>query len=363
MSAFIHLRVHSEYSIVDGILTIGALTKAVKSMGMQACALTDQCNLFGAVKFYKACEASGIKPILGTDVWIEPPSAQTKPFRLTLLCQNQTGYKNLTRLISRAYTEGQKGEFPTICKNWFAGHSDGLIALSGAREGDIGQAILTKQFIPAEKNLTDWKNLFPDCFYLELQRTHNSPEEDFYNQTILDFALKFNLPVVATNNTRFLTEEDFDAHEARVCIHEGLLLNNPKRVRHYSNQQYLKTPNEMSELFSDIPEALENTVEIAKRCNLKLELNKVFFPQFPIPDGLTTEAYLLKKSTEGLEKRLRENTIIDKDIQIYQQRLQTELDVINPMGFAGYFLIVADFIAWAKNHDIPVGPGDRKSVV
>jgi len=360
MSAFIHLRVHSEYSIADGILTIGALTDAVRTMDMQACALTDQCNLFGAVKFYKACEASGIKPILGTDIWIEPPSSQSRPFRLTLLCRNLAGYKNLTHLVSRAYTEGQKGEYPTISKTWFSGYSDGLIALSGAREGDIGQAILAKQFVPAEKYLIDWKNLFPDCFYLELQRTHNSPEEEFYNQTILDLAVKFNLPVVATNNVRFLAEEDFDAHEARVCIHESLLLNNPKRVRYYSHQQYLKSPKEMAELFSDIPEALENTVEIAKRCNLKLELNKVFFPQFPIPDGLTTEAHLLKKSTEGLEKRLRENHI--EDIETYHKRLKTELDVINPMGFAGYFLIVADFIAWAKNNHIPVGPGRGSGV-
>lgn len=360
MSGFIHLRVHSEYSIVDGILTIGALSGTARNMAMESCALTDQCNLFGAVKFYKACEKSGVKPILGADVWIEPSSSQAKPSRLTLLCQNQTGYQNLTRLVSRAYTEGQKGEFPIIHKTWFENQTEGLIVLSGAREGEAGQFILAKQFPRAEKSLIDWKNLFPDCFYLELQRTHNNPEEEFYNQTILDFALKFDLPVVATNNVRFLTEEDFDAHEARVCIHEGFILSDPKRARNYSDQQYLKSSQEMLELFADIPEALENTVEIAKRCNLKLALNKVFFPQFPIPDGFTTESYLLEKSNSGLEARLKENNI--ENPEVYRQRLKIELDVINPMGFAGYFLIVADFIAWAKNHNIAVGPGRGSGV-
>jgi DNA polymerase-3 subunit alpha len=356
MTAFVHLRVHSEYSIVDGILTMGALTKSLAERGMEVCALTDQCNLFGAVKFYKACEAAGIKPILGADVWIASSSPQ--PSRLTLLCQNHTGYKNLTCLVSRAYMEGQRRGLPILQKNWFDGRTDGLIALSGAWEGEIGQFILAKQTISTEKSLAEWKNLFPNRFYLELQRTDHTADEEFYNAEALSLSLKFTLPVVATNNVRFLLEEDFEAHEARVCIHEGAILNDEKRKRRYSAQQYLKTAEEMAALFSDIPESLQNSVEIAKRCNLKLSLDKVFFPQFTLPAGLTTEMYLLETATKGLETRLKENHIESpEETDIYYQRLKTELDVINPMGFAGYFLIVADFIAWAKNHHIPVGPG------
>ncbi|MDX2164587.1 MAG: DNA polymerase III subunit alpha [Gammaproteobacteria bacterium] len=330
---FVHLRVHSEYSVIDSIISLDNLVEACVKHHMPAVALTDQSNLFAAVKFYKAAQAGGLKPILGADVFLKDGA------RLTLLCQNEMGYKNLTVLISRSYLEGQEREIPEIDFDWLIGHTDGLICIAHL------------------KNCEKYAELFKDRFYLELQRI-GKPNEETDNQEAINMAEHLNLPVVATNNVRFLTEDDFEAHEARVCIHDGYVLNDSKRPKKYTPNQYLRTPQEMAELFADIPEAIENTVEIAKRCNLKLELGKVYLPQFPIPANYTIESYLSEKSLEGLKKRLQQNKIEDPNqIAIYKNRLKTELDVINPMGFAGYFLIVADFIQWAKDHHIPVGPG------
>ncbi|HEV2614407.1 MAG TPA: DNA polymerase III subunit alpha [Gammaproteobacteria bacterium] len=327
---FVHLRVHSEYSIIDSIITLDDLIGACVKNNMPAIAITDQSNLFAAIKFYKAAQSAGLKPILGSDVFVKDGG------RITLICQNNIGYRNLTQLISRSYLEGQTQEIPEIDYEWLAGHTDGLICIAHL------------------KNYEKYHDFFKDRFYLELQRI-GKPNEEAENQEALDFAHKFNLPIVATNNVRFLSEEDFEAHEARVCIHDGYVLNDAKRPKKYTHQQYLRTAEEMVELFADIPEAIENTLEIAKRCNLKIELGKVYLPQFPIPEGYTIESYLSEKSNIGLEKRLNQNKITDTDV--YRVRLKTELDVINPMGFAGYFLIVADFIQWAKDHNIPVGPG------
>ncbi len=330
---FVHLRVHSEYSVIDSIISLDNLVEDCAKLGMPAIALTDQSNLFAAVKFYKAAQSAGIKPILGSDVYIKDGA------RLTLLCQNEIGYRNLTILISRSYLEGQTREVPEIDFEWLENHTEGLICIAHL------------------KNADKYAELFKDRFYLELQRI-GKPNEEVDNQDAIDFAEKHNLPVVATNNVRFLTEEDFEAHEARVCIHDGYVLNDSRRPKKYTPNQYLRSPQEMAELFADIPEAIENTVEIAKRCNLTLNLGKVYLPQFPIPSTYTIESYLSEKSSEGLKKRLQQNKIEDPNqITLYKDRLKTELDVINPMGFAGYFLIVADFIQWAKDHNIPVGPG------
>jgi DNA polymerase-3 subunit alpha len=330
---FIHLRVHSEYSIIDSIITLDTLIEQCVKNNMPAVALTDQSNLFAAIKFYKAAQSAGLKPILGADVYIKDGG------RITLLCQNNMGYRNLTELISRSYTEGQTQEIPEINFEWLENHTDGLICLCNL------------------KNTEKYMGLFHNRFYLELQRIGKLNEEA-ENQEALDIAAKFNLPVVATNNVRFLIAEDFEAHEARVCIHDGFVLNDQKRPKRYTPNQYLRTAEEMVELFADIPEAIENTVEIAKRCNLQIELGKVYLPQFPIPEGYTIESYLSEQSNLGLVKRIIQNKIDDPNaVTLYKNRLQTELDVINPMGFAGYFLIVADFIQWAKDHNIPVGPG------
>ncbi len=359
--SFVHLSLHTEYSIVDGIVRIKPLAKMVAEAGMPAVALTDQSNMFALVKFYRACQAAGVKPIIGVDCWVSGEDDSTQPTKLTLLCINNIGYLNLTQLVSRGYTEGQHRGIPMLKKSWFEGQTEGLIALSGGRTGDVGMALLSGNAELASSLLNDWTSLFPTCFYLELQRTGRENEEDYLHAAV-KLAIQHDVPVVATNDVRFLATEDFDAHEARVCIHDGRTLDDPRRPKLYSDQQYLRSPEEMVELFKDIPSAIENTIEIAKRCTVELTLGKNYLPDFPIPDGLTIEQFLEEESRKGLEKRLYQLFDPDADDfeekrKEYSDRLQIELDVINNMGFPGYFLIVADFIRWAKENDIPVGPG------
>lgn len=352
---FVHLRVHTEYSLIDSTVRTDELIEHTAKNNMAAVAISDHMNLFAAIKFYKAALEAGVKPILGADVIIHNEGDPNKPFHLTLLCQNQLGYKNLTRLISKAYTQNQGGK-PELMYTWFAGATEGLIALSGGKEGDIGQALLAEHLELASQALLRWQQHFPQRFYLELQRTHRSQEES-YNSAVIALAQSMQCPVVATNDVRFIHREDFESHEARVCIHSGWALQDPRRAHHYSEEQYLKTPDEMRELFSDIPSALKNTVEIAKRCSLTISLGKVYLPKFLTPNNQSAEDYLTEASYSGLSKRL---TVIPHDEtkkQLYLQRLETELAVINNIGFAGYFLIVADFIRWSKEHGIPVGPG------
>ncbi|HIP53636.1 MAG TPA: DNA polymerase III subunit alpha, partial [Chromatiales bacterium] len=321
----------------------------------------DQSNLFAMVKFYRAAQAAGVKPLIGVDVWLRNKEEPTQPFRLVLLVQNEAGYHNLTRLVSRSYQEGQHLGVPMLERSWFEGSSDGLIALSGGREGDVGRALSAGNRKQASALLDGWLELFGDRYYLELIRTGREGEESCLHASV-ELAIERDVPVVATNDVRFLRREDFEAHEVRVCIHEGRTLDDPRRPRNYSEQQYLRSPEEMAELFADIPEALENSIEIAKRCTLELTLGKNYLPDFPIPEGMTTNAYFAQVSREGLEGRLKQ--ILDPEApdfaerrKVYDERLQVELDVINTMGFPGYFLIVADFIQWAKENDIPVGPG------
>ncbi len=358
---FVHLRCHTEYSLVDGILRVRPLVDAVAEQGMPAVAVTDQSNLFSMVKFYRAAIARGVKPIIGVDVWLANEDEPTRPHRLVLLCQSNEGYRNLTQLVSRTYTEGQHRGIPILELAWLEGQTDGLIALSGGREGDVGRALLASDQERAWHCLAHWRHLFPDRYYLELQRTGRPGEEDYLHAAVA-LAAQAELPVVATNDVCFLQADDFDAHETRVCIHDGRTLDDPRRPKNYSPQQYLRTPAEMAELFADIPEALENTLEIAKRCNVELTLGENFLPDFPIPEGLTEAEYFRQQSREGLEKRL--DKLFDRDAadfaekrKPYDERLETELDVIIGMGFPGYFLIVADFIQWAKNNGVPVGPG------
>ncbi|MGD9152126.1 MAG: DNA polymerase III subunit alpha [Gammaproteobacteria bacterium] len=352
---FIHLHVHSEYSIVDGIVRIPALLQQAKELNMPAAAVTDQSNLFGMVKFYRAALAAGVKPIIGCDVWVENPEDQDKPFRLVLLCQNTEGYKNLIKLISRAYVENQHLDKSIVKRSWFAENANGLIALSAGLAGDIGNMLLANNQQVAKEYLRNWMELFPERFYLELQRTGRAHEEEYINQA-LSLAIEFKAPVVATNDVCFIRQNDFEAHEARVCIHGGWLLNDARRPRDYSNQQYLRTSSEMIKLFSDIPSAIENTVEIAKRCSLILGLDQNFLPDFPVPEkNMSTEEYFAKTSRAGLQQRLKILSVENSDP--YIERLELELKVINQMGFAGYFLIVADFIQWAKDNGVPVGPG------
>ena len=358
---FIHLRIHTEYSLSNGIIQIQPLIEKTVKDCMPAIALTDQSNLFAAIKFYKEALDAGIKPILGTDVWLENIKQPAHPFRLTLLCQNDQGYKNLLVLVSKSYVEGQAHNKPIIQHEWLRKCSAGLIALSGAHEGDIGEALLANDMKRAENLAASWKELFPDRYFLELRRTGKTFEER-YIHAALSLAETCGIPVIATNDVHFLERDDFEAHEARVCIHDGTILTDPKRAKNFTEHQYFRTQEEMIELFADIPSALQNTVEIAKRCNVTLLLGKNFLPRYTVPEGFTTETWLVDVAKQGLDARL--NILFDtaaadfaEKRKAYDERLQTELDVINKMGFAGYFLIVADFTRWARNNGVPVGPG------
>ena len=357
---FVHLNIHSDYSLVDGLVRVKPLISAVADAGMPAVALTDQHNFFAAVKFYSAAIRAGVKPILGADLRLRDEAGAKGNRRFIVLCQNMVGYHNLSRLLSRAYIEGQHLGVPMLNFEWLQGQTEGLICISSSHEGLVSKALLNNQKKEAESQANIWSDLFPDRFYLELVRTGREDDER-YLEAALALAAKVDLPVVATNAVRFLEPEQFEAHEAKVCISDGRLLDDPRRPRHYSPEQYLRSPQEMADLFNDIPEAIENTVEIAKRCNVELTLDQHFLPDFPVPEGMSIAEFLTQESFEGLEKRLpvlfpEPETLVSRRDD-YEVRLQIELDVINQMGFPGYFLIVADFIRWAKNNGVPVGPG------
>ncbi len=358
---FVHLRLHTEYSLIDGLVDVKALVKRCVELGMPAVAVTDHNNLFALVKFFKAAQSAGIKPIAGADVLITNEAEPAAPFAMTLLVQNADGYKSLCQLISRAYRENQHQGVPQMLAHWLEDHNSGLIALSGARQGQIGRALLAANPEQARRLADYWLGIFGDRFYLEVQRTGRPQEEPLIAATV-ELALTLDAPVVATHDVRFLHTGDFDAHEARVCIHQGRVLEDPRRPRDYTDQQYLKSPEAMAALFADLPEALENSVEIAKRCNLALTLGQNFLPDFPVPAGLTTGEYFAEESRRGLGERLAVRPPVgpgslEERTAAYSARLELEIGVINQMDFPGYFLIVADFIQWAKQHGIPVGPG------
>jgi len=363
---FVHLHVHTEYSIIDSVVRVKALVKAVAQDGMPACAITDQNNLFALVKFYRAAMRAGLKAIIGTEVWIGDDVGQSRnekaqagnapgATRLILLCANNDGYRNLSVLLTRAYREGQEHGVPVLRRSWLDGAADGLMALSGARDGAVGRHLLAGRPDAARRVVTDYRELFGGDFYIELQRT-GRPQEEEYVQAAVSLAAETGCPVVATNDVRFLKAGDFEAHEARVCIQQGRVLDDASRPRDYSEQQYLRSSDEMVELFADLPEALENTVEIARRCNVELSLGQSHLPEYAVPKGMTTDAFLASEAEAGLCKRLGVDAVRELP-EAYTQRLATELDVIHTMGYPGYFLIVADFIRWAIENDIPVGPG------
>ena len=370
---YVHLRMHSEYSIVDGIVRLDdAIEQAVASQ-MGALALTDIMNLFGLIKFYSSARSAGVKPITGADVWISHPTEPNRPHRALLLVKNTKGYLNLCELLSKAAIENQHLGRQEIHPSWFSRPSsstlsqtepfllsEGLIYLSGAMQGDIGQAILSDQAELAHQRAAYWAKTFPNHFYLEIQRCGQEEEERYIHQ-VAQLASQLKLPLVATHSIQFMTSEDFRAHETRVCVADGDQLGNPKRVVRFTPEQYFKTQEQMIDLFNDLPSAIVNSVEIAKRCNLILQLGKPRLPDFPIPNGLSLEEYLDQQTHAGLEKRLiqlyPDETIRSQEKSRYVDRLNFEIKTIIQMGFPGYFLIVADFISWAKNNGVPVGPG------
>ncbi|PQJ67727.1 DNA polymerase III subunit alpha [Photobacterium angustum] len=356
---FIHLRVHSDYSMIDGLAKVKPIVKKASELGMPALAMTDFTNLCGLVKFYFAAHDAGIKPIIGADFKVQSAEMGDELFELTILAANNEGYKNLTLLISEAYQRGHVQHLPVIDKEWLVNHREGLIILSGGKNGDVGKALLKGNQKMVDSLVAFYQTHFPDSYYLELVRTGRADEEAYLHFAI-ELAEKADLPVVATNDVRLLTADQFDAHEIRVAIHDGYTLVDPNRPKLYSAQQYLRSEEEMCELFADIPEALQNSVEIAKRCNATVRLGEYFLPNFPTGD-MTIEDFLIAKSKEGLEERL-EFLFPDPEVRAarrpeYDERLDIELKVVNQMGFPGYFLIVMEFIQWSKDNDVPVGPG------
>ncbi len=362
---FIHLRLHSEYSIVDGLVRIDDVVKAAAKDRQPALAMTDLANLFGMVKFYKAARGKGIKPIVGCDVWITNDLDRDKPSRLLLLVKNRLGYLQLCELLAQAWIENQHRGRAELKFEWLQAIFDkqqepGLIALSGAHFGDVGIAIDNGNLDLAERHAQRWASIFPQHFYIEIQRAGQPNMENHVRQAVA-LANKLGLPVVATHPIQFIHKEDFTAHEARTCIAEGEMLANGRRVRRFNDQQCFKTQEEMLALFSDLPGALQNAVEIAKRCSLTLVLGKPQLPDFPTPDGMTINDFLVAESQKGLEYRLTQvfpnAETREQERARYEARLKFETDTIVKMGFPGYFLIVADFIQWAKNNGVPVGPG------
>jgi len=357
---FVHLRLHSDFSMCDGLNKVKPIIGKAVALDMPAIALTDQTNLCGLVKFYHATHGAGIKPIIGCDFWVKSDELEGELSRLVVLTTNNVGYKNITELISKAYMRGHIQNKAVIDKSWLIDFNEGLILLSGGREGDIGKALLKGNNELVSEMVTFYQQYFTRCFFLELIRTGRQDEENYIHLAV-DLAHHYDLPVVATNEVMFLSPEDFDAHEIRVAIHDGFTLDDKRRPKRYSEQQYLRTEQEMCELFSDIPEALINSVEIAKRCNVTVTLGEYVLPDFPT-EGLEINDYFIKVSEIGLEKRLdqlfdRNGSDFSQIRAPYDERLKIELEVVNNMGFPGYFLIVMEFIQWSKDNNIPVGPG------
>ncbi len=366
--AFVHLRLHTEYSLVDGTIRLErpdpiqddakqrhqeerfkTLAERAAELALPAVAITDLNNLFGMVKFYKSAEAAGVKPIIGADVAIDERKAGEGAEQVCLLVQDERGYRNLVKLVSQAYTQGQATGAPRVTREWLGGATDGLLALCGPRSG-IGRLLLGGHLDAAQAELAQWRERFGDRLYLEVHRC-GRPDDEPHLRAAVTLARRTGTPVVATNDVRFLRRDDFDAHEARVCIAQGWTLDNERRPKLCTAEQYLKSAAEMQKLFKDMPEALANTVEIARRCSLSLTFGQNYLPDFPVPAGHTVPGHLKEQAHQGLEARGK-----GREAK-YSPRLYYALGVIEKMGFAGSFVVVADFIAWAKTHACPVGPG------
>ncbi|MEO5661638.1 MAG: DNA polymerase III subunit alpha, partial [Polaromonas sp.] len=363
---FVHLRIHTEFSVVDGTNRIDEIVAAAAADQQPALAITDLSNLFGTVKFYKEGRKAGVKPLIGADIWLEAPlkEAGAPASRLLLLVQNHRGYLNLCELITRAWTKNVVRDQAVVKLQWLKELNEGLLALSGAQAGAVGQALVQGDSARASECALHLAAMFPQRFYLELQRAQR-PDDERHVGAAVQLAALLQLPVVATHPVQFLTYDDYEAHEARVCISEGEILGNARRVRKFTREQYFKSSAQMQALFADVPSALANTLEIAKRCNLTLELGKPMLPDYPTPEvngvRMSPEEYFRHTSFEGLEERLLHlypnPALRDAKRGVYVERLEFEINTILKMGFPGYFLIVGDFIKWAKNNGCPVGPG------
>ncbi len=358
---FVHLRLHSEFSVVDGTCRIDDTVEAAAKDGQPALAITDLNNLFGAIKFYKAARGKGVKPVVGAEVWLQGLGADASHLsKVLLLVQNRDGYLNLCELLARAWTKNVVRAQGVCTVEWLRELSGGLICLSGAQAGPVGQALVQGDAARAREAALALASVFPHRFYLELQRA-GRPDDETHVAGAVQLAAGLSLPVVATHPVQFLTEDDYEAHEARVCIAEGEILGNPRRVRKFTREQYFKNAAQMEALFADLPAAVANTAQIARRCSLTLDLGKPRLPNFPTPNGMPIEEYFRFASHEGLKERLVQlypsEAEREKETPRYVERLEFEIGTILKMGFPGYFLIVGDFINWAKNNGCPVGPG------
>lgn len=358
MSDFVHLRLHTEFSVTDSTLRIKPTIKQAKSFNMLALAITDLQNMFGLVKFYKSCREAGIKPIIGSEINVEGAEFN---YRLLVLAKNLAGYRQICEWLTRSYVENKILDIPYIKEAWLKSvPCHDVILLSGAHDGDVGQYLKQNRYKDALAKSEEWREFFPDNYFLEIQRISHLDNEELLNDTV-KLSSELQIPLVATHPVQFLKPEDYTAHEVRVCVADGEVLDDVRRISKYSEDQYFKSVEEMYQLFADIPVALMNSVEIAKKCNLELTLGKYFLPNFATPDGQPLDEYLSSLSYKGLEQRLIElfpdENIRKENAETYSKRLEREIETIIQMGFAGYFLIVADFIIWAKNNGVPVGPG------
>ncbi|MDB5820043.1 MAG: polymerase subunit alpha [Rhizobacter sp.] len=361
---FVHLRTHTEFSVVDGSLRIDELVAAAVADGQVALAVTDLSNLFGAIKFYSAARKAGLKPVIGADVWLAPEGGEKNPSRLLLLVQSRKGYLNLCELLSRGWLENAQRAQSWLKWEWLQELNEGLIALSGAELGAVGQALMTRDTVRAEVLAERLSSIFARRFYLEVQRSGLHTAEPHLRACVA-LASRLQIPVVATHPVQFQTPDDFEAHEARTCISEGETLTNPRRIKRFTREQYFKSQAEMQALFADLPSALANSVEIARRCNLSLVLGKPQLPDFETPDvdgrHMEMAEYFGYASRVGLDERMLmlypDAAKRAENYPRYVERLEFEVQTILKMGFPGYFLIVADFIIWAKSNGCPVGPG------
>jgi len=355
VAQFIHLNVHSEFSIVDSTIRIPQLIENLKSTATPAVAITDFNNMYAAIKFYKSATVAGIKPILGADVLVL--DADGESYSMILLCMSHQGYLNLCEIISLAHQQGYHQGQPMVLEKWIKQYNSDLIAISSNMRGDIGHFIMQRKMEQAADKIEKWESIFGDRYYLSIARI-NKKGEKWHNDATVYFAAHQNIPLIASNEPRFITPQDFNAHEARVCINQGMIVADPRRAKNYTREQYFATPEQMVKKFADYPQAINNTLEIAKRCNFKFEFGEYFLPDFPIPEGESTDGFFRRITLEKLTEYLTEHGAFEGySEQDYFDRLKFEVDIILQMGFPGYFLIVADFINWSKKNKIPVGPG------
>ncbi|MGJ8664157.1 MAG: DNA polymerase III subunit alpha, partial [Marinicella sp.] len=354
---FVHLNVHTEFAIVDSTIRIPQLIKKIKDLNMPAVAITDMNNVFATIKFFNAARKAGIKPIIGADVWVTSEEDPDQVFELTLLCQNQAGYLNLSQIISHAQYHRNKNHQPCISQDYIMQHNEGLIVMADSMFSDVGFYVIDQKLDLAVDAILAWKQVFGDRYYMAISEIKRAHEKQI-NSAVIYMAAHQEVPMVASGRCRFLDEDDFNAHEARICINRGNVLADPKRPKDYTVEQYVKSAEEMSELFAPFPQMVENSYAIAQRCNLDFNFKDYYLPDFPIPDGKTIDSYFEQLCRENLNQFLATyGPDPDYSEQEYHARLDHEIKVILDMGFPGYFLIVSDFIRWSKDNKIPVGPG------